>query len=52
VFKLRVSARDVATAKVELPKMIAESGLTLRQYQMVLPTLEEVFIELVGNRKD
>jgi ABC-2 type transport system ATP-binding protein len=52
VFKLRVSARDVATAKAELPKMIAESGLTLRQYQMVLPTLEEVFIELVGNRKD
>ena len=52
VFKLRVSARDVAAAKVELPKMIAESGLTLRQYQMVLPTLEEVFIELVGNRKD
>ena len=52
VFKLRVSARDVATAKVELPKMIAASGLTLRQYQMVLPTLEEVFIELVGNRKD
>ena len=52
VFKLRISARDVATAKAELPKMIAESGLTLRQYQMVLPTLEEVFIELVGNRKD
>ena len=51
-FKLRVSARDVATAKVELPKMIAASGLTMRQYQMVLPTLEEVFIELVGNRKD
>ena len=51
-FKLRVSARDVATAKAELPKMIAESGLTLRHYQMVLPTLEEVFIELVGNRKD
>ena len=52
VFKLRVSARDIATAKAELPKIIAESGLTLRQYQMVLPTLEEVFIELVGNRKD
>jgi ABC-2 type transport system ATP-binding protein len=52
MFKLRVSARDVAAAKAELPKMIAASGLTLRQYQMVLPTLEEVFIELVGNRKD
>jgi ABC-2 type transport system ATP-binding protein len=52
LFNLRVSVRDVATAKVELPRMIAGSGLTLRQYQMVLPTLEEVFIELVGNRKD
>ncbi len=52
VFRLRVSARDVATAKVELPRMISGSGLTLRQYQMVLPTLEEVFIELVGNKRD
>jgi ABC-2 type transport system ATP-binding protein len=52
LFKLRVSARNVDTAKVELPRMIAGSGLTMRQYQMVLPTLEEVFIELVGNRKD
>ena len=52
LFKLRVSVRDVATAKVEIPRLIAGSGLTLRQYQMVLPTLEEVFIELVGNRKD
>ena len=52
LFKLRVTARDIATAKVELPKVIARSGLTLRQYQMVLPTLEEVFIELVGNKKE
>ncbi len=52
ISRLRVYARDVARAKAELPKMVAGSGLTLRQYQMVLPTLEEVFIELVGNRKD
>jgi len=50
-FKLRVRASDVTKAKQELPKMVVESGLTLRQYQMVLPTLEEVFIELLGNRK-
>jgi hypothetical protein len=31
--------------------LIAESGLALRQYQMVLPTLEEVFIELISGRK-
>jgi len=52
VSRLMVRARDETMAKLELPRMIAESGLTLRQYQMVLPTLEEVFIELVGNRKD
>jgi ABC-2 type transport system ATP-binding protein len=52
VSRLMVRARDETRAKLELPRMIAESGLTLRQYQMVLPTLEEVFIELVGNRKD
>jgi ABC-2 type transport system ATP-binding protein len=49
---LRVRVRDVARAKQELPKIIAESKLTLRQYQMVLPTLEEVFMELLGNRKN
>ena len=49
---LRVRVRDLARAKQELPKIIAESKLTLRQYQMVLPTLEEVFMELLGNRKN
>jgi len=47
-----VRARDVAAAKRELPRLIAESGLTLRQYQSVLPTLEDVFIELVGKKGD
>lgn len=50
--KLRVHTNDVARAKRELLKMAAESGLTLRQYQLVLPTLEDVFIELVGNKED
>lgn len=52
VSMLRVSVRDVNKAKAELPKMVASSGLTLRQYQMVLPSLEQVFIELLGNRKN
>ena len=51
VFRVRVHVEDVEKAKVELPKVVAESGLTLRQYQLVLPTLEEAFIELLGNRK-
>lgn len=49
--KLRIRARDVSVGKRELPQVVAKSGLTLRQYQMVLPTLEEVFIELLGGRR-
>jgi ABC-2 type transport system ATP-binding protein len=49
--RLRVQARDVARAKRELPRVAAESGLTLRRYQMVLPTLEEVFIGLTEGGK-
>lgn len=51
LFKLRVSAADVVAAKRELPKLIAESGLTMRQYQLLLPSLEQVFIELLSNRR-
>jgi ABC-2 type transport system ATP-binding protein len=49
--KFTVRARDVSVAKRELPRLVAESGLTLRQYQLVLPTLEDVFIELVGKKE-
>mgnify|MGYP001049712485 CR=1 FL=1 len=49
--KLVVHASDVPVAKSELPALVARSGLTLRQYQLVLPSLEEVFIELVGGRQ-
>ncbi len=49
--KLVIHASDVSTAKAELPRLVAESGLTLRQYQIALPSLEEVFIQLVGPRQ-
>ena len=50
--KLTVLAGDVARAKHELPKLIAESGLTLRQYRMAMPSLEDVFIELMAGKGD
>jgi len=50
ISNLKIHVKDVAKARQELPKMVAATGLTLRQYQMVLPTLEEVFIELLGNK--
>lgn len=45
---LRVHAGDVDRAKVELPKMVVESGLTLIRYELTLPSLEDVFVQLVG----
>ncbi|MCX5999960.1 MAG: ABC transporter ATP-binding protein, partial [Chloroflexi bacterium] len=48
---LTVRASDVGTAQRELPRVIAESGLTLRRYQMALPTLEDVFVELLGKKE-
>jgi len=45
---LRIHASDVVTAKRELPKIVAESGLILLHYELTSPSLEEVFIELVG----
>jgi ABC-2 type transport system ATP-binding protein len=45
---LRVQAKDVAAAKKELPRLIADSGLSLLRYQLVMPSLEDIFMELVG----
>ncbi|MBE0480604.1 MAG: ABC transporter ATP-binding protein [Dehalococcoidia bacterium] len=48
--RLVVSTSDVSTAKRELPGLVAGSGLALHRYELVLPTLEQVFIELVGKK--
>jgi ABC-2 type transport system ATP-binding protein len=50
--KLVVHVGDASVAKAQLPGLVAQSGLTLRQYQLALPSLEEVFIELVGGREE
>ena len=44
---LRVQVRDIDKAKIEMPKMVAESGLTLLRYELTLPSLEDIFVELV-----
>ncbi len=49
---LRLQARDMNKAKSELPKIVAASGLTLLRYELTLPSLEDIFVELVGNGGD
>lgn len=44
----RVVVSDVATAKRELLATAAEAGLPLVRYEMVRPSLEDVFVRLVG----
>ena len=45
--ELRVRISDVTVAKRELPRIMAESGLILLHYEMVAPSLEDVFIGLL-----
>jgi ABC-2 type transport system ATP-binding protein len=45
---LRVRALDVDRARKELPHLIANSGLTLSRYELVLPGLEEIFMKIVS----
>jgi ABC-2 type transport system ATP-binding protein len=45
---LRIQARDVDKAKQELLQMVATSGLTLLRYELTLPSLEDIFVELMA----
>ena len=45
---VRVVVRDVAVAKRELLVGALAAGLTLTRYQLVRPSLEDVFLRLVG----
>ena len=45
---LRITVRDVQFAKHELLAMAVHSGLRLNRYEEVRPSLEDVFLQLVG----
>jgi ABC-2 type transport system ATP-binding protein len=45
---VRVKAVDVDFARKELPGLIGASGLTLLRYELVLPSLEDIFVEILG----
>ena len=46
---VRVRAVDIDRARKELPRLINESGLTLTRYEMTLPSIEDIFIEILTN---
>lgn len=45
---LRITVEDVGIAKKELPNLVASSGLIVLRYELISPTLEEIFVGLVG----
>lgn len=47
---VRVQALDMEVARRELPRLISESGLTLTRYELKLPSLEDIFIEILKGR--
>jgi ABC-2 type transport system ATP-binding protein len=46
---IRLQARDANRAKIELPRIVVSRGFALVRYELTLPSLEDIFIELVGN---
>jgi ABC-2 type transport system ATP-binding protein len=44
---LQVRATDLERARHELPGIISQSGLTLTRYEMVMPGLEDIFMDIV-----
>jgi ABC-2 type transport system ATP-binding protein len=47
--RITVSASDLARAERELPGIVAGRGVTLLRYERAPPSLEDVFVRLVGN---
>jgi ABC-2 type transport system ATP-binding protein len=47
---VRVKAVDMAKARHELPGLIGQSGLTLTRYELVMPNLEDIFLDVINGR--
>jgi ABC-2 type transport system ATP-binding protein len=49
---VRVTARDLVRAELELPRLVLAGGYTLTRYEQVLPSLEDIFVRLVQPSKE
>ena len=47
---VKVRALDINYAQKQLPGLISQSGLTLTRYELSVPDLEEIFIEIINGR--
>ena len=45
---VRLAVNDPASARAALPGLVAQAGLPVQRYQWVRPSLEDVFLRLVG----
>jgi ABC-2 type transport system ATP-binding protein len=48
---VRVIVKDVEAAKSELLRSISQAGLIVNRYEVVRPSLEDVFLQLVGQEE-
>jgi ABC-2 type transport system ATP-binding protein len=48
---VRISAIDLNKARHELPGLVSQSGLTLTRYELVMPNLEDIFLDIVNGRE-
>ena len=50
-YTFRVDVADLEVGKKELPRLVYESGLTLLRYELATASLEDIFMELVGQER-
>lgn len=46
--EIRLSVRDAREAQLRIPVILAESGLAIRKFSFVEPTLEDIFLKVVN----
>jgi ABC-2 type transport system ATP-binding protein len=48
--KLKIKVSDVRVGQIELPRLLSQTGVLLRNFEIVEPTLEEIFVETVKGK--